>query len=313
MKKVIIKSSNERAVCLGTYAGATQALNFDVNNNGTIEGPEASVSVVDNANRKPINYDYDYMSYSFGGNYLLTDNQSVFARYSRGGRANADRLLFGPNVLNDGSAVPGLSADMVNQAELGFKRKGQNSSIYATAFYANVSEQNWDFGGSGGGIRQIQRKYNSYGLELEGNYRVKNFSVNGSVTYTKAEIADDVVTPALNGNKPRRQADFIYNIVPAFKFGSNKQHNFGFSVIGTTKSYAQDDNKLVMPGYAYVNPFINVELTKGLSASLNVNNVFDTIGITEVEEGSINENTDNIVRARSINGRTTSLTIAYRF
>lgn len=297
----------------GSYAGATQALNLDVNNNGTIEGPEASVSVVDNANRKPINYDYDYVSYSFGGNYLLTDNQSVFARYSRGGRANADRLLFGPNVLNDGSAVPGLSADMVNQAELGFKRKGQNSSIYATAFYANVSEQNWDFGGSGGGIRQIQRKYNSYGLELEGNYKVKNFSVNGSVTYTKAEIADDVVTPALNGNKPRRQADFIYNIVPAFKFGSNKQHNLGFSVIGTTKSYAQDDNKLVMPGYAYVNPFINVELTKGLSASLNVNNVFDTIGITEVEEGSITENTDNIVRARSINGRTTSLTIAYRF
>ncbi|WP_298392886.1 TonB-dependent receptor [Flavobacterium sp.] len=297
----------------GSYAGATQALNLDVDNNGTIQGPEVNVSVVDNANRKPINYDYDYVSYSFGGNYLLNNNQSVFARYSRGGRANADRLLFGPNVLNDGSAVPGLSADMVNQAELGFKRKGQNSAIYATAFYANVSEQNWDFGGVGGGIRQIQRKYNSYGLELEGNYRVKSFSVNGSVTYTKAEIADDVVTPALNGNKPRRQADFIYNIVPALKFGGSKQHNLGFSVIGTTKAYAQDDNKLVMPGYAYVNPFINFELTKGLSASLNINNVFDTIGITEVEEGSITENTDNIVRARSINGRTTSLTIAYRF
>lgn len=297
----------------GSYAGATQSLNLDVDNNGTIEGPEASVSVVDNANRKPINYNYNYVSYSFGANYLLSDNQSLFGRYSRGGRANADRLLFGANILNDGSAVPGLSADMVNQAELGYKRRGANASIFATAFLANVSEQNWDFGGSGGGIRQIQRKYNSYGLELEGSYKVNSFSVNGSVTYTKAQIADDKITPSLNGNKPRRQADFIYNVVPTYKFGAKKQHNFGFSVIGTTKSYAQDNNKLVMPGYAYVNPFLSFELTKGLSATVNVNNVFDTIGITEVEEGSITENTNNIVRARSITGRTSSLTIAYRF
>ena len=297
----------------GSYAGSTQALNLDVDNNGTIEGPELSASVVDNANRKPINYDYDYVSYSVGANYLLTSNQSVFARYSRGGRANADRLLFGPNVLNSGEAAPGLSADMVNQAEFGFKRKGTSYTIYATAFFANVAEQNWDFGGAGGGIRQIQRKYNSAGLEVEGSYRIKDFSINGSVTYTKAEIKDDVITPALNGNKPRRQADFIYSVVPAYKFGGNKQHNVGFSAIGTSKSYAQDDNQLVMPGYVYFNPFINFELTKGLSASLNVNNVFDTIGITEVEEGSIVENQDNILRARSINGRTTSLTLAYRF
>jgi outer membrane receptor protein involved in Fe transport len=68
-----------------------------------------------------------------------------------------------------------------------------------------------------------------------------------------------------------------------------------------------------MPGYLYLNPFVNFELTKGLTAMLNVNNLFNTIGITEVEEGSITENTNNILRARSINGRTTSITLAYRF
>ena len=68
-----------------------------------------------------------------------------------------------------------------------------------------------------------------------------------------------------------------------------------------------------MPGYAYFNPYLKLQLTKGLTAALNVNNLFDTIGITEVEEGAINENTNNIVRARAINGRTTSLTLAYRF
>lgn len=295
----------------GTYAGAVQATNLDVNNNGVIEGNEASVSVVDNANRLPINYDFDYVSYSIGANYLLNENQSVFGRQSKGGRANADRLLFGSAVLPSGQALSGLSADMVTQTELGFKHKKDNFSLFATGFMANTSEQNWDF--AGGSPREIQREYQAFGVELESYYSFKKFDVSGSVTWTKAEIKEDFFSPQFEGNTPRRQADFIYNANASYKFGKESNHIVGLSIIGTTKSYAQDNNELVMPGYAYVNPFVKFQLTKGLSAALNVNNVFDTIGITEVEEGSITANTDNIVRARSINGRTTSLTLAYKF
>jgi outer membrane receptor protein involved in Fe transport len=295
----------------GTYAGSTQATGLDVNNNGIIEPNEASVSVVDNANRLPINYDFSYVSYSFGANYLLSEYQSVFGRHSKGGRANADRLLFGSAVLPSGQALSGLSADMVSQTEIGFKHRKDNFSLFATGFMANTSEQNWDF--AGGSPREIQREYQAFGLELESYYSIKKFDLSGSVTWTKAEIKEDFFNPQFEGNTPRRQADFIYNANASYKFGKENKHLFGFSVIGTTKSYAQDNNDLVMPGYAYVNPFIKFQLAKGLSASLNVNNVFDTIGITEVEEGSITENTNNIVRARSINGRTTSLTLVYKF
>jgi len=301
----------DKSKARGTFAGSHQVANVDVDGSGTIEGPEASVTVMDNANRKYVNYDVDYVSYSAGLNYLLSDNQSLFGRYSRGGRANADRLLFGNNILATGKAVPGLSADMVNQAELGFKHNGAKTSLYATAFYAGISEQNWDF--STAGIRQIQREYTTYGLELEGSHRVDRFSFNGSVTWTHAEISKDAINPTYVGNKPRRQADFIYNALASYTFGAEKKHNFGFSVVGTSKSYAQDNNELVMPGYIVVNPFISFSLTKGLSLSANVNNVFDSIGITEVEEGSITSNTKNIVRARAINGRTSSLTLAYKF
>ncbi len=294
----------------GTYAGSTQSTNLDVDNNGIISAPETSVSVVDNANRKPINYDYNYASYSLGANYLLSQNQSVFARYSRGGRANADRLLFGGNILASGAAVSGLKADMVGQLEVGMKNKGDNFTANATFFYSNTSEQNWDFGGSGASLREIQRKYDAMGLELEGTYKIDGLNVGGSVTWTKAKIADDVITPTVNGNKPRRQADFIYNLNASY---NASDFNFGLSVIGTSSSFAQDDNKLVMPGYFYVNPSITYNFTKGLSASVNMNNAFDTLGITEVEEGSITPNVDNIVRARAINGRTTGLTVAYKF
>jgi len=301
----------DNAKANGTYAGSVQAANRDVNGNGIIEAPEASVSVIDNAARKYVDYDVDYVSYSAGLNYMLGAQQSVFGRFSRGGRANADRLLFGSNILPSGRAVPGLSADMVDQAELGFKQNGEKYNLYATAFYAGISEQNWDF--STGGIRQIQREYTTYGIELEGSYRVGSFTLNGSATYTKAEISKDAINPAFEGKTPRRQADLIYNAIAAYNFGANSRHNAGIAITGTTKSYAQDNNLLVMPGYAVVNPFISVTLTDGLSLTANVNNVFDTIGITEVEEGNITENTQNIVRARAINGRTTSLTLAYKF
>lgn len=294
----------------GTYAGTVQSANLDVDNNGVISGPETSVSIVDNANRKPINYDYNYLSYSIGANFLMSENQSIFGRISRGGRGNADRLLFGGNVLPSGEAIAGLKADMVDQMELGFKNKGAKHTANATFFYSNTAEQNWDFNGAGGGLREIQRKYNAMGLELEGTYRVNALNVGGSVTWTKSKIATDVTTPVLEGNKPRRQADFIYNVNADFKAAD---FNFGVSLIGTTSAFAQDDNKLVMPAYFYVNPSITYNFTKGLSAAINMNNAFDALGITEVEEGSITPNVDNIVRARAINGRTTGLTVSYKF
>lgn len=83
----------------------------------------------------------------------------------------------------DNLTVSGLSADMVNQAEIGYKGKGSNHTFYATGFYALTSEQNWDFAPTG--IRQIQREYTPYGLELEGSYTLSKFNFNGSVAWTK--------------------------------------------------------------------------------------------------------------------------------
>ncbi len=85
----------------------------------------------------------------------------------------------------------------------------------------------------------------------------------------------------------------------------------GLSFIGTTDAYAQDSNDLKFDGYTQVNGFVSYNLSENLSLSLNVNNLFDTVGITEAEEGSVPDN--DIIRARTINGRTTSLTLKYSF
>ncbi len=68
-----------------------------------------------------------------------------------------------------------------------------------------------------------------------------------------------------------------------------------------------------MPGYMVINPFVQFSVAKGLSASLNVNNLTNAIGITEVEEGAITENATNVLRGRPIMGRSITATLRYQF
>ena len=231
---------------------------------------------------------------------------AVFARYSSGGRANADRLLFGPYILTDGSASAGLSSDMVAQAELGFKFKRANWAVNATAFLAGVEEQNYEATTQ----KSVNREYQALGLELDGALRLKKFELRGGLTITDAKIKKDVLTPAVEGNTPRRQAALIYNLAPAYRFG---KHAIGLSVIGTTKSYAQDNNQLIMPGYAYINGFVEVNFAKQLYLTVNANNLLNAIGVTESEEGAITANQENVLRARSISGRSLSACLRYSF
>lgn len=289
----------------GSGLGGVQSTNLDVNNNGTIEPIERNVSVIDNANPNPVNYDYDYASYSLGGNLKLNDETAVFGRFSHGASGKADRIIW----PSDSHTSVGNPKDLLDQAELGYKRKFDNAGLFITGFYAKTTEE----AGFEATTQKVEKyDYKSMGVEIEGSLKLNKFDVRGAVTYTYAEIAS-ALDAANEGNKPRRQPDFIYSIIPTFNFGENGNHVIGASIIGNSKSYAQDNNDLVMPGYAYVNMFGKVTITKGFSVSLNVNNLFDTIGITEAEEGSIIEGQTNYVRARSISGRSTSLTFAYNF
>ena len=67
----------------------------------------------------------------------------------------------------------------------------------------------------------------------------------------------------------------------------------GGSIVGTTQSYAQDDNLVVLPGFATVNAFANYEIAKGAVLSLGVNNA--------------------LYIARAVNGRSAKLSLKYSF
>lgn len=286
----------------GSYAGAVQS-SRDMNGDGIISQVEQSVSAIDLANPSLVNYSWGYNSYSVGANYQLDNDWAVFGRISKGGRANADRLLFG-KVNADGSVAREDAIDEVKQYELGSKSRHGNLNLFATLFFAETEEQNFE------ATTQLffDRVYKAKGIELESSYRIGDFDLRGSVTWTDAEITRDALNPDVVGNTPRRQADFIYSLIARYTFD---QAQLGLSLIGTTAAYAQDNNDLRFSGYTQVNAFASYDLATNLTLSLNINNLFDTIGITEAEQGSVPAN--GIITARTINGRTASLGLRYQF
>lgn len=286
--------------------GRVGIISYDINGDGVISDAETRVGTIPLGSPAPVDYSFDYWSYSLGVNYRVAGDLALFGRYSRGGRANADRLLFGPAVSSiDGHLVSAAAAvDMVDQLEGGVKYRSGGLALYATGFWAKTEEQNFE------ATTQtfFDRKYRAYGLELEGNYRLDGFSVTAGGTFTRAKILSDVLNPGVVGNRPRRQAEFVFQATPQYDFGPV---TLGANFIGTTASYAQDVNQLKLPGYTTVNGFVQYRPIERVQISLNANNLFDVKGFTEAEDGSIPAN--GIVRARAINGRTVSAAVRFSF
>src|SRR3546814_11703419 len=78
-------------------------------------------------------------------------------------------------------------------------------NLAVTGFHATTSEQNFEVTSQ----RFFNRSFKAYGAELEASYRIGQFSFSGGTTYTDAQIKNDQITPANDGNTPRRQAAWI--------------------------------------------------------------------------------------------------------
>lgn len=295
----------------GTITGSdtgfgTGIASFDINGNGTISTAETQTAVLPLGNARPVNYSFDYFSYSLGANYLVTDDLGVFARYSRGGRHTADRSLFSPAVSTTDGSLPGGDAGViatVNQLEVGAKYQSGGIGFYATGFFAKTEETNVELAP----LELFDSTFEAFGIELEGSYRTGPFSLTAGVTWTDAEIQDALDASTI-GNTPRRQADFVYQATAQYE---SDLFTLGANVVGTTDSFTQDSNQLTLPAYTQVNAFVAFRPIDRIEVGLNAQNLFNTEGFTEAEEGSIPAN--GLVRARSIAGRTVLATVRFDF
>lgn len=242
-----------------------------------------------------VDYNLSRNSYSVGGNYRLTPALAVFARISDGVSFNADRILFGTPL--DGSAP--ININTVRQIEGGVKWRRGPVSAFVTVFQAKTKETNYEATTQ----KSTANSYDAKGIELEAAYRAGLFAINGGLTLTDANItATAPGSESVIGNTPRRQARAVYQIAPTYAMGAAQ---FGLSVVGTSRAWADDQHTILMPAYQIVNAFLNYKVNNKVSVSLSANNLFNKLGYTEVEgDGHA---------ARAVSGRSVKLNVKYAF
>jgi outer membrane receptor protein involved in Fe transport len=260
-----------------------------------------------------VDYGYDYLSYSAGVNYRFADSLSAFARYSRGGRASAERILSaGPfNPTTGAPNNPATILNIVKQAEAGVKFRKDALSLFVTGFWASTDDRNFQIGADANGqfvVSPVIRTYRAKGVELEGEWRRGPFTIAVGATYTEANIKNDEIDPSFNGNRPRHIPDLFFFVRPSFDLD---KVSFGAAITGTTESFAQDSNMLVQPGYVLVSPFVQYRPTDGLTVALNAFNLFDTLAVVDIGASAVPPS--GIANAQVMNGRTVTASLRYSF
>lgn len=286
---------------------------FDINADGVISAPERIVSFVPVGVTQPVNYSHDHLSYSVSANYRFSEPFAMFARYSLGARAAADKILFTPAISPTTGALlqPGDGDDAVRQAEIGLKYRKNGISLFLTGFHARTEDTNSQIATnpSTGQLElvKVSRYYEAKGLEFEGSFRRGPFSVTGHATYTDAEITG-AENPALVGNIGRGQPKLIYGITPQF---DNDTVTLGANIIGVTGSFSQDVNQLRMPAYKTVGLFAQVRPMERVELGLNATNLFNERAIAGISEGAIPAT--GLVMARPLFGRAISASARFYF
>ena len=243
-----------------------------------------------------IDYDFGRTAYSLGGNYELSKDLSLFARYSDGAAYNADRITFfnNPNLVNGSS--PAIPVNKVRQTEAGVKWRSGGYSLFATYFHAKTDEVNVDVT-----TTPIVAKANSYrsnGLELEGAARFGALGLLAGLTYTDAKQAD--------GRAPKRQAKIVYQLTPTLTLGDD--WTLGAGIVGSGKS--QDDGpagplSITLPAYTVVNAFASYAITPKATLTVSANNLTNELAYTESNDGR--------GAARAYTGRTVKASLRYNF
>jgi outer membrane receptor protein involved in Fe transport len=286
---------------------------IDVNGNGQVSLPERTVPILPLGQPAPVDYDYDYLSYSAGVNYRFADSISAFARYSRGGRASAENAIGTETLdpLTGRPRDPGVQVSIVKQAEAGVKFRKGGLSAFLTGFWASTDERNFQISSNASGqaiVVPVERTYSAKGLEFEGEWRSEPFAIVVGATFTDAKIDEDAIDPAFNGNTPRHIPDFAFFARPQFESG---RVTLGAVINGTTESFAQDTNQLVQPGYVLVSPFLQYRPAEGLTVAVNAFNVFDELAVVALQAGSIPAS--GLTNAQVMNGRTVTASLRYAF
>jgi outer membrane receptor protein involved in Fe transport len=232
-------------------------------------------------------------SYSAGLNYKLSNNFSLYGRYSEGNKAPDLDMYF--NASTD-FLVKTLApeAQKVRQFELGVKAKTKDLNLFVTPFYSVLSSvpnvqtfQNADQ--TFYSPPTVYNKYKTYGVELEADYSfAQHFNVRGVLTLQKSKATDyhtwlandfgpdDDSLVSYSGNETDNIARSIINITPSYNL-DKFYAQLTWAFMG--KRQANVANAFLLPSFSQFNFSTGYDISKHFQMSLVINNIFNTYGV----------------------------------
>ncbi|MEO0972324.1 MAG: TonB-dependent receptor [Pseudomonadota bacterium] len=297
-----------RGVAAGAGGFLGDTLPCDNNGDGDTTDPLDVCSVSDLSNGTVHDYDPGYTSWSIGGNFNIADNQAVFARVSEGGVIVADRLFDGgaDRVL---AANAGISdgVDDVLQYEIGYKLNHNLFDLFVTLFRAETQETQSEV--TTGNV--FVQEYEANGAEIETVFSIANvLDVNANFTWTDAEIVDSDTAPENIGNRPNRQADYIYTVNAGY---NNDRFSGGLTFVGSGDFFIGDTETIQQDAYTLIHAYATFFVTDKFSLSLNANNLTDEYVASFGEGGIVEFQGQSLYGAEVLNGRSISASLRYDF
>ncbi|MFB9053403.1 TonB-dependent receptor [Formosa undariae] len=278
------KGSNDRYAPFTQNGGLDQDETTAYDNN--ILAPTGEVDEFD--------YTYNYVSYSFGLNYKLTEDASVFGRLSKGNKAPELNYYF-----NNYANVPINQAgevQKINQVEVGLKSILKDFSFTTTVFWSELKDigiSNFEYDGDTGSIFYTPILFNTsrtLGLEWETIYKpFQNiaFRFNGIIQDPKAtkwnlydaagtaDTADDS-TVDYSGNTLPFNPKLMFNF--AIEYSKNKVSSF-LKWRYTGKREANVANAFQLDAYSVFDAGLGYQINRNLSANLLMTNIFNSDGL----------------------------------
>ena len=244
--------------------------------------------------KDPFDFDYKYLSWSLGLNYLLAEDIAVFGRVSNGHKAPEMNYYF-----NNFDGLPidkaGTEQDIL-QGELGLKIISSRFSLFTTAFYSqldNIAFSEFVLDQQDGSIffTPIQlNKTTTIGLEVEGLWTVvNNLDINIKATIQNPEAtrfniynangttdsSDDIITN-YSGNKIPHNPDLMLEISPTY---TRNNINVFVSWRYMGKRQGNVSNAFQLPSFSTINAGIGYQLHKNINITLIANNLFNSKGL----------------------------------
>ncbi len=247
----------------------------------------------------------DKIAWTVGANYLITPNLSIYGRYADGFQTNN---------------VDPITTIKLYEAGVRY----QYARIFSgsvTVFRTNFDDQNYNFANPNNPSQQqnINADLRTKGIEIDVMVRpVKFFSVDFQGVFQDPKLVnlqiDGATQAGFEGNRPERTPAQLWTVTPSFSLPNGLGEIYGrYKFIG--QIFADAGNGVALPSYGVTSAGVNLNLTPQLQLSVNAENIFNVVGLTEgnPRQGQTQAITNGYFYARGIVGPTYGGSLTFRF